>query len=74
MPNYDSELRTEWTRWLLRNRARLEDIQIVAGSKIVAMGVSVANVALGGIIQSHPKRSAVFLNQVKAAGLALPDQ
>lgn len=73
MPNYDSELRTEWTRWLLSQRPRLDGIQIVARSKIVAMGVLVANVALGGIIQSHPTRNATFLGQLKIAGLKLPD-
>lgn len=73
MPNYDSELRTEWTRWLLSHRARLEGIQVVARSTIVTMGVSVANVALGGIVQSHPTRSGAFLSQLKAASLTLPE-
>jgi hypothetical protein len=74
MPTYDSEMRIQWTNWLAKHRARLDEIHIVARSKLVAMGVSVANLALGGIIKSYPAPTGVFLHSLKAAGLSLPER
>lgn len=48
--NYDSRLRTEVTARLLADRERFGALRVLVKSKIVAMGVSVANLALGGII------------------------
>jgi len=74
MPTYDSEMRTEWTSWLVSHRARLEGLHVVARSKLVAMGVSVANLALGGIIKSYPAETGPFEKVLKAAGLELPSR
>lgn len=72
MPTYDSEMRTEWTSWLVKHRSRLDGVHVVARSKLVSMGVSVANLALGGIIKSYPATSGPFALAAKAAGLELP--
>jgi hypothetical protein len=72
MPTYDSEMRTEWTSWLVSHRARLDGLHVVARSKLVAMGVSVANLALGGIIKSYPAETGPFERALKASGLELP--
>ena len=66
-------MRTEWTHWLVTHRARLDDLHIVARSKLVTMGVAVANLALGGIIKLHAQREGEFSNALRAAGLALPE-
>jgi len=53
MTSYDTELRTEVTAALAQQRKRIGCLHIVVRSKIVAMGVSVANLALGGIMTIH---------------------
>jgi hypothetical protein len=53
MPNYDSALRTRLTTHFGTHRARVASLHVFTRSKLVAMGVSVANLALGGIITSH---------------------
>jgi hypothetical protein len=65
MTSYDSELRTEVTAALLEQRSSIESLHIVVRSKIVAMGVSVANLALGGLmtIYKEPDR---FLEALRA--------
>lgn len=50
LTNYDSALRTSLTAGFFSGRDRLQEFQVLLGSKIVAMGVSVANLALGGIV------------------------
>jgi hypothetical protein len=51
--NYHSDVRVYSTNVLLAHRARLSSVHTLSTSKIVAMGVSVANLALGGIITNH---------------------
>lgn len=65
MTSYDSELRTEVTAALREQPSSIESLHIVVRSKIVAMGVSVANLALGGImtIYNEPQR---FLEALQA--------
>lgn len=52
MDNYDSSCRIELTTWTLRHLADAV-VHIGTGSKMVAMGVSVANLALGNLITVH---------------------
>jgi hypothetical protein len=52
MTGYDSECRIELTNWVMSHRAQSR-LFIGLRSKIVAMGVSVANLALGNVIQTH---------------------
>ncbi len=68
MPTYDSELRTEWTGWLVRHRAKLTALHVLARSKLVLMGVSVANLALGGLARTH-EAPATFYAELRARGI-----
>jgi hypothetical protein len=54
---YGTEVRQELTRWALENPGRTESVHVLVGSRIVAMGVTVANVALGGIVTAHHERA-----------------
>ncbi len=56
--NYDSQLRTELTAGLLPSRERIATLRILVKSRFVAMGVTVMNLALGGIIESDTERPA----------------
>jgi hypothetical protein len=53
MTSYDSALRVDLTDYHLRNRASLRSLHTVAQSKLVRMGVTVANVALRVIVQHN---------------------
>jgi hypothetical protein len=64
--NYDSALRTELTAHVLKHRERVGGFDLFTKSKLVAMGVSVANLALNGLVTSHPQRDA-FVNAFTAA-------
>jgi hypothetical protein len=55
--NYHSDVRTESTRVLLTHRPQLHSMHTYSISKLVSMGVSVANLALGGIIRMHKGRA-----------------
>jgi len=50
MESYDSEARAKLTEWLLRAHQHFTSIDMIVTSRLVAMGVSVANIALGGAI------------------------
>ena len=56
--NYHSDVRVFSTRVLLAHRAKLASVHTLSTSRIVGMGVSVANLALGGIIQMHKTRDS----------------
>jgi hypothetical protein len=55
--SYDSDFRLEHTRWGQRHRPMIDAIHILTQSKLVAMGVSVANLAMGGMFTSYTKRN-----------------
>jgi hypothetical protein len=61
MTTYDSELRTHLTARLYEDRLNIVAFHVLVGSKLTAMGVSVANLALGGIITSHSSRVPFIL-------------
>lgn len=50
---YDTEARLVLTNWLSRNRPLLRSVQVLVHSKIVAMGATVASLALGGLVTVH---------------------
>lgn len=52
MSNYDSQCRVELTAWVLRHRTQ-SVLHIGVTSRMVAMGVAVANLALGNLIHVH---------------------
>jgi hypothetical protein len=53
MPNYDSALRTRLTSHFASHRTQIASLHVFTRSRLVAMGVAVANLALGGVIISH---------------------
>jgi hypothetical protein len=70
---YDSPLRTRLTTRFLRDRGRIAGIDILVQSKIVSMGVAVANLALGGLIKSYARRpdfDSALDDALKGAGVA----
>lgn len=56
LDNYESSLRVELTQCFFPERERLASFHVLVRSKLVAMGVSVANLALGGIVNSTSDR------------------
>jgi len=56
MSTYDSPMRTGQGDWIARNRAKIDSGHILVQSKIVAMGASVVNLAVGGFIKFFAKR------------------
>jgi hypothetical protein len=52
MNNYESACRVDLTAWVLRHRAQ-SVLHIGVASRMVAMGVAVANLALGDLIHVH---------------------
>jgi hypothetical protein len=50
MASYDTEARVKLTQWVLRMRDYVRSIDILVASRLVSMGVTVANVVLGGMI------------------------
>jgi hypothetical protein len=69
MTGYDSEVRTMWTQWVASYRTR-STIHILVGSKIVSMGVSVANLALGGVLVGYTSH-AMFDAALRSAKMGL---
>ena len=63
MTGYDSGARIASTEWVERHRASLERFHILFRSKLVSMGVAVANIATGGILQPT-SNLAVFENEL----------
>jgi len=58
MENYESALRTRLTSHFSQQRAKIAVLNVFTRSKLVAMGVSVANLALGGLITRHDTLAA----------------
>ena len=58
MSSYDSAARSRMTMFVLTHRKRLRVVAILTGSNIAAMGVNVANIALGGFLTAMTDRSA----------------
>jgi hypothetical protein len=58
MTGYESRVRQDFTSWAQANKDQIEAIHILVRAKIVSMGVAVASVSLGGLIQSYTDRIA----------------
>jgi hypothetical protein len=65
MTGYDSTARVELTAWMAKMRPRMSAFHVLVRSRLVAMGVSVANLALGGWIRSYSLRPP-FLGAMQA--------
>lgn len=54
--HYSTRMRVELTAWMFHNRSRVGAVHLLSGNKIVDMGVTVANLALNGLIRCYPDR------------------
>jgi hypothetical protein len=66
MATYNSQLRSDLTAWCHKHRDRIRGLHVLTASRIVAMGVAVANVALGGLITVHKGRPSFQAAQWQA--------
>lgn len=58
MTGYDSQMRISLSDFTATNKSNIDTIAILVRSKIVAMGVSVANLAVGGKIDVYANRES----------------
>jgi hypothetical protein len=67
-PRFDSAVRTHMQAWQKRQRSALRSSQVLLppGNKLLAMALSVANMAVGGFVKIHTKR-ATFDSALRAA-------
>jgi hypothetical protein len=56
MTGYETSARKQLTDWSVANRKHYREVHIGLRSKIVAMGINVANIPLGGLIRAHGSR------------------
>ncbi|MBK8254805.1 MAG: hypothetical protein IPK82_19360 [Polyangiaceae bacterium] len=57
MDAYESQFRTEMQNWGSSHRSGLEQMHIAQQSKLVAMGISVANLAMGVNMKVYTKKA-----------------
>ncbi len=57
LTGYDSAARQTCTRFMIERRRDFEDVTILATSALVAMGVNVANLGLGGFLHATTDRA-----------------
>ena len=72
LEGYDSELRIGLTRWSREHRSVIVAFHILTKSRLVAMGVTVANLALGGSIRPHMQRKTFDVALSDEIGLLAP--
>jgi hypothetical protein len=53
LEGYDTQFRVEWTDWFKANRSNLVDVHVLVRSSIARMGLSVANLATGGMLRPY---------------------
>lgn len=56
LPNYDSELRIHATEHFRAHLVSMASLHVLVKSRLVAMGVAVANLALHGLVTIHATR------------------
>jgi hypothetical protein len=69
---YDTEFRVGMANWAKASSAattgRLLSVDVLVRSKLVAMGVAVANLVAGGIIRSHSRLETYSAALIQAGG------
>jgi hypothetical protein len=65
MEGYDSAARLAVTSWCLHHLDAIQAAHLASGSKLVSMGIAVANIALGGRLNAYAKRE-IFLRVLNA--------
>jgi hypothetical protein len=53
LTGYDTKTRIRLTHWSVAHRKAYEEVHLAVRSRIIAMGVQVANVAVGGMMRAH---------------------
>jgi hypothetical protein len=61
MTGYDTDARLKLTDWIFWMRGKIQGSHILVRSKIVSMGVSIANLALGGMLTVYTDRQEFAL-------------
>ncbi|HVU02131.1 MAG TPA: hypothetical protein VHE30_10275 [Polyangiaceae bacterium] len=56
MTGYDSPCRKRMTEWSVARLGAYREVHIAVRSKLVAMGIQVANIALRGLMRAHRDR------------------
>jgi len=59
MTGYDSRCRQRLTAWSVARLGAYAEVHLAVRSRIVAMGVQVANIALRGLLRAHGDRSTL---------------
>ena len=57
LESYDADARALITAWTKDNLAKLRGVHVLVRSRVVAAGISIANVALHGAMRSHTERA-----------------
>jgi len=68
MTGYDSSCRKRITEWTVKNLAHYAEVHVALRSKIVAMGVQVANIALGGLVHTHKNLASLEAAMMNVVG------
>lgn len=58
LQSYTSSARTRLTEWMMQHRHGFAAVHILVSSNLVAMGVNVANLALGGFLHAGTDAAA----------------
>lgn len=59
MTGYDAPCRKRMTEWSVARLSSYREVHIGVRSKLVAMGIQVANIALRGLMHAHGNRAAL---------------
>ena len=70
MINYDADVRVALTRWTLSRPKKPAALHFLVRSKIVSLGLEIANAALGGWLVSHRDRASFELAYEEALAAA----
>lgn len=68
LTNYDGEFRNLWIKWFSGNRSRMARAVFLQKSVLVKIGLSMVNIALAGMIESHTD-AAEYERAASLAGL-----
>lgn len=72
LKGYEPEVQTSATGWIKANRTRIQVQHMLVNSMITRMGLSVASLALGGVIKGHTSREDFeHAMQVAVSGYAV---
>lgn len=72
LTSYDGDARDLITAWSRDNRARIEKIHILVGSRLVAMAITVANLVTDGVSKTYTNRTEFALEFARAVERPAP--